>query len=469
MTLEAFLENNDTVTKINFENLVQLLRNNNSQYRKYSGDEETIYLKNFLIECSDDEFISFSDRITLSLRLEFYECFFNSKNTVFISGMICKNFVTFKNCIFPNGFYMYEGMFSKKLEIAGCSSKDFHITGGEFEEVNLYNSKASKIWISGGKFKELNINNWLPGDISKEITVINNDNELGNINIENQILSKLYLGGTNVTNTYTFKGLKCDNVSIIEFINTGSLNFYGIEPNMANSADNYFQLINSNLNKAQFYRAKFSDYYEFIIIDSYIIDSLFISCRWKNNIRSLRGPGYESFKATLANNRKIEPSERYGIKEAYRQLKQSMNKHSDKIQEHIFYSKEMDLHNQLLKWSPPWRNTFWDKLILSFSKIFSDYGQSFIKPLFFLLLVHLIMFILAVSLNGLAPLHISFANPTAQGFKTAFENYFIYINPLRKLETSLSGYLILLDLLMRVWSSYMIFNIIRASRRFISQ
>jgi len=69
---------------------------------------------------------------------------------------------------------------------------------------------------------------------------------------------------------------------------------------------------------------------------------------------------------------------------------------------------------------------------------------------------------------GLYPLQVNWNNPTSQGFKMASEQYFIYINPFRKLEISFSGYLVVVDLLMRVWSSYMLYNIIRASRRFIN-
>lgn len=91
-----------------------------------------------------------------------------------------------------------------------------------------------------------------------------------------------------------------------------------------------------------------------------------------------------------------------------------------------------------------------------------------IKPLLWLLVGHYIFFIVAFLLNGFYPLHISLFQANASDFQEAFTIYFVYINPFRRLEISLPGYLILLDLLMRVWSSYMIYNLIRASRRFIS-
>jgi len=114
-----------------------------------------------------------------------------------------------------------------------------------------------------------------------------------------------------------------------------------------------------------------------------------------------------------------------------------------------------------------WKSDFGTKLILRLSYLTSNYGQSIFLPLVWLIVGHFLFFSVGLILGGYLPLHISYSNPTSEGFKRAFEYFFIYINPVRKAETSLSGYLIVLDIIMRIWSSYMIYNIIRASRRFI--
>jgi hypothetical protein len=298
--------------------------------------------------------------------------------------------------------------------------------------------------------------------------ILNKPGELGNIDISNKYFDRIFINGTNKDRVYNFNNIKCDDFSISKFTNAGSLNIFGIEPKNPSSNNLYFEITHSNLDKAQFYRANFSMYKELIIIDSYISNCFFLGCQWQNNIRALGGPGSYSFEKSLQNKRKINREEAYKILEAYRQLKTSMDIHNDKIQEAKFYSAEMTIHSKLLRWSWPWQNSFWDKLILYWSRIFSNYGQNFIRPLFFLLVGHLLFFNFALLLGGFEPLHISISNPTIDGFKIAFEKYFIFINPLRKLEISLTGYLILLDLIMRIWSSYMIYNIIRASRRFIN-
>ena len=445
--------------------LRQLLITPPKEIIQYSGEESTILIDGYTIE---DEYIIFDESITINLRLKFQNCNFNCDKSLWIDGIVCNEYVTFEGCSFPSGIYFREGIFKKELLFKYVHSKDFHFSGGTFDKISISGYDIKKVWISGAKFESLYIGEYLVDDTINELTIFAKPNEVGDITVTQQKIDKLYLSGTNKDRKFNFSKIKCDNVAITNFTNDGSLNFYGIEPKDLTNDKRYFQIINSNLDKVQFYRALFSQYKELIIMDSFITDALFIGCKWSNNVRALYGPGYGTFEDSLKTGRKTTPTEIVAIKEAYRQLKISMSKHSDKIQEHKFYSEELNFHNQTLTWGKPWKNQFWDKMILLWSKVFSDYGQSFIKPLFWLLFGHFILFVVALLFQGFDPLHISFCNPTASGFKVAFEKFFIYINPLRRLETSLSGYLIALDLLMRIWSSYMIYNLIRASRRFIS-
>lgn len=453
--------------KISFERVLDIIKKEDSDFKKYPGsDEEATFFEDYVIE-TGGKYYTFDDEINTRLRLEFKNCSFSGEKTVFIMGMSCKHYVTFDGCEFSGGIYVHSGSFLKEVAFKGIRTPDFHLIGGSFSTITFSAYEINKLWVSGGSFELLDIGYWIGGDNLGDLTVINNNGEMGNIRVRAKYLNKFSLLGTNLSYKFDFRILKCNEVSITDFTNTGELTIFGLAP-ADHDKPSYFQIISSNLDKAQFYQTMFGQYTELIVIDSYLIDCLFIGCQWANNVRALRGPGYDSFKKSLETGRKIEGSEYYGIKEAYRQLKMSMNKHGDKVQETVFYSKEMNLYNHLQSWTPPWRNSFWDKLIIHFSRIFSNYGQSFLRPLFWLLAGHLLLFSFALALKGFWPLHINFEHPTHEGFQNAFEKYFIYINPLRPLATSLSGYLILLDLLMRIWSSYMIYNIIRASRRFIT-
>jgi len=447
------------------EELRAFLRNPPKELIKEEYGKSSIVISGYTFE---DEYLILDDTVTVNLPLKFEGCTFKSDKLFFIEGLICNKSLTFEGGTISDTIYFNGGTFKEEVLIKHVHVKNVHLSHCTFSKVSISGYEIDEVWMSGTKFESLHIGEHLFGDNIRNLILFAKEDETGDIFVNDQGFDKISLYGSNKGKQISFSKVRCNNVSITNFKNEGSLNFYGIEPKDMNNDKRYFQITNSNLDKVQFYRALFSRYKELIIIDSFITDTLFIGCKWSNNIRALNGPEYGTFEDSLKTGRKTTPKEIVAIKEAYRQLKISMSKHSDKIQEHKFYSQELNFHNQTLTWGKPWENQFWDKLILIWSKAFSDYGQSFIKPLFWLLSGHYLLFILALLLKGFTPLHISLCEPTASGFKESFEKFFIYINPLRRLETSLSGYLILLDLSMRIWSSYMIYNIIRASRRFIS-
>jgi hypothetical protein len=460
------MEQKSTNDKIySAEELREILRNPPKELIKGEDGKSSIVINGFTFE---DEYLYLDETVTVTLPLIFEGCTFNSNNFFFIDGLTCNKSLTFEGCTISDSIYFRSGTFKEEVLIKYVHVKKVQLSRCTFDKISISGYEIDTVWISGAKFESLHIGNFLIGDNISKLVIYAKEDETGDIFVKDQGFDDISLFGSNKGKQINFSNIKCNNVSITKFKNEGSLNFYGLEPKDLNNDKRYFQITDSNLDKVQFHRALFSQYKELIIIDSFITETLFIGCKWSNNVRALNGPGYGTFEDSLKTGRKTSPKEIVLIKEAYRQLKISMSKHSDKIQEHKFYSEELNFHNQTLTWGKPWGNQFWDKLIIIWSKTFSDYGQSFIKPFFWLFFGHYLLFILALILNGFKPLQISFSEPTASGFEEAFEKFFIYINPLRKFETSFSGYLILLDLLMRIWSSYMIYNIIRASRRFIS-
>jgi hypothetical protein len=442
-----------------------LLQNPPKEYIKEEYGNVSILINGYTFE---DEHLILDDSITVNLPLTFQGCTFKSDKSFFIHGLTCNETLTFDGCLISDSIYFARGTFKKEVLLKYVHVKKVHLSYCTFDKVSISGYDINEVWVSGTKFESLHIGEHLIGANISKLIIFAKEDETGDIFVREQSFDEISLYGTNKGKNFSFEKIKCNNISITNFKNEGSLNFFGIEPKDLTNDKRYFQITNSNLDKVQFYRALFSQYKELIIIDSFITDALFIGCKWSNNVRALNGPEYPTFEDSLKTGRKTTLKEIIAIKEAYRQLKISMSKHSDKIQEHKFYSEELNFYNKTLSWGKPWENQFWDKMILLWSKTFSDYGLSFIKPLFWLLFGHYILFLIAILFHGFDPLQISICEPTASGFQEAFEKFFIYINPLRRLETSFSGYLILIDLIMRIWSSYMIYNLIRATRRFIS-
>lgn len=452
-----------------------ILPNSSDIFRIKKDGISIISINGYIIE--DDSIVL--DHINLDLPLQFLNCTFRPKDSKFGHWnfqLTCNKILTFDNCKILGSIYFDNGKF-----------QDVMLNYTEIKHVNFNRSAFKRITISDCNIDSLifmeikaNILNIFGKGKIKMLNFFLKEDNVDNTLIQRQSFDNISLDGTNKGQEIRFEDVECDNISIQNFKNEGSLKFFGIKPKNVNNDKTNFSIFNSNLEKAEFYRTSFSKYKELIIIDSFITDTLFIGCEWRNNIRSSNPicEELESAPITTAwficlqswipwwskkDERKITPEEIIRIKEAYRQLKVSMAKISDKVQEHKFYAEELNFHNKSLSC----KTHFWDKLILGASKYFSNYGQSFIKPLLSLLFGHLFFFIIAILCDGFTPLHLS-NEPTFMGFEVAFEKFFIYINPLRKVETSFSGYLILLDLLMRIWSSYMIYNLIRASRRFIS-
>lgn len=359
MEYEELIKSNSSAKKISSDQLGNIINSEDKQYLKYSNDEAVIYIENHIIE---DEYISFGASLQLNFRLTFKDCFFLCKRFVFINGMVCKNYVTFENCYFTNGIYINEGVFAKELVFKLIHSRSFTINGGTFQKISLSGYDLKEVTLSGGKFESFNFGEYVAQDNIGSLIIINKPGELGDIDITNKYFDKIFINGTNKDRVYNFNNIKCDHFPINNFINKGSLNIFSVEPKDPSNENVYFEITKSNLDKAQFYRANFSMYKELVVIDSYISNCLFFGCQWRNNIRALSGSS--SFEESSENNRKINKEERYKILEAYRQLKTSMKIYNDKIQEAKFYSREMTIHSKLLKWSGPWQNSFWDKLIL---------------------------------------------------------------------------------------------------------
>jgi hypothetical protein len=229
----------------------------------------------------------------------------------------------------------------------------------------------------------------------------------------------------------------------------------------------------------------FNAFFNVYLTDVHLTDCSFVGVKWKYNIDSFKGRGIgkspkeEELPAKIAklnnelregyneiNELKHDPDViEYFSKqrEIYRQLKFAYEKQGDIINGQMFHSREMVAYNRTLNFE----KSPWTKAIIKMSYWFSDFGQSFIRPLIWLLAGHLILLQILIACGHFNDLAIDLGNPSWKGFEKSFIQFFKLINPLRRAENTFDGYEIVIDLAMRVWSSYMIYNIIRATRRFI--
>jgi hypothetical protein len=135
--------------------------------------------------------------------------------------------------------------------------------------------------------------------------------------------------------------------------------------------------------------------------------------------------------------------------------------------EHRFHSLEMKVYAMRLWRDGEWRtrNGLQTFVILLLSWGASDFGQSIIRPLLTVMVFGILLFTLFVYQGGASHLQIGGLD-WSKAWST-FPDVVNFMNPLRRPSGDLKEWPIVTDVLMRIISSYCIFNIVRATRRFV--
>lgn len=440
--------------RINASEFLRILQGHDKSYIREDYDDR-IQVKNFVI--TDN--LCFTNKFASSNIIEIENCFFEKE--FYLDGPIFTKRVSIENCFFDKSLLFTNATFSESLDLKfiHCSNS-FVLWGGNYKRITFSQYDLKELTVYGGEFTLLDIGYWTGSDIIGEITILNSGSKdkLGNINIKSMKIGKLYLGGDNKGNDFKIENCLCKVVIIEDFVNNGNLKFFGLEPLKDDNHKSYFEISKTNLGSSQFYRLNFKGFDEVNIFDSYLTDSIFSNVKWKDKITAFHRSELQSI-VKKHDDQKSTSKELSQIKETLRQLKLVMSKQGDKIQELKFYSQEMNTYNKLLPWTSPCTDNFWNKIILHLSRIFSDYGQSFLRPLIFLFVFNLIFFILIDI--------VSIDKNDWSSFIYCWGEYFKLINPLHKLDDTLIGWGVFLDLLSRIASSYFVFSLIRASRRFV--
>jgi hypothetical protein len=392
--------------------------------------------------------------------------------------------IIFNNCFFDRDVKLIRNIEIERLDFIVASIKgqlevhDCKIKEGKWSIID-----NSRVIINGGNFGNLNIGYW-GGCILKELS-FHFPKVYGLISVTSgkTKIERLDLFQYSSDLSISIEDIAVNSISVYRYRNEKSLRFSNLKT-FETDKESEFSIVESNLGSAEFYSIDFFAFKSLRILDTFLVDCIFVNVTFSKNIFSLKGRyvGQNDDEKILAI--KILAFEKYNWfrrrikrisfdkqiipyfqkkKETLRQIKYALNKQGDVVNEKIFHSLEMKAYDRSLSW----KKKFWTKFVIKFSSWTSDFGQSLHKPLLFLLIGHFALFSILLCTNQLNPLHISFQNPTEKGFWYSFHEYFILINPFRRTDNTFRGGFILVDLAMRIWSSYMIYNIIRASRRFI--
>lgn len=409
------------------------------------------------------ELVDLYDNTVIKEKITIIRCVFNEE--LVIENWTFENFVEFEDCTFKKGIRIHNGTFCKTLDFKWITVLGkLQITGGQFEKVSISFRNTKSTWITGGNFEELHIGDWLGDKHLEELIIINKRDLIGNIKVVGHTINKIYINGGNSQRNLLFRDIKCNHFIIKDLANSENLKLHGLVP--ISSGNSYFEIYNSTLFKAQFYKISFNKFDEVILVDTFINEVSILNSTWGDS--NFRAISVSEDIPEIKERNTISLEEIKQLKENFRQLKFVYEKQGDKINETFFYNLEMNSYNSLLSWSSPFQEIFWQKTILLLSRTLTSYGSSFLRPLLGLLLSTLLILLILISLYNYQNLEIVLPNKNdSTAFQIAIGEFFKLLNPLRKMDESLQGWAVMWDLISRILNSYFIFALIRSSRRFL--
>ncbi|SHN45493.1 hypothetical protein [Chitinophaga sp. CF418] len=395
------------------------------------------------------------------LRISFKNCIF-SDDVIF--SAIEYETIDFTDCIFEKKVLFKGGDFKKNIAFKGGSVKErMEISGGIFSGL-LLSLNCEELHIANAKFNDLAIRNIEEKTIvTIQKLLIKFNGIFGNISLNGIKLVEAELTGTIHKDVeFTLMDSHFTNLKLNKLFNNGKLRLFDLSPFSENEQKTSLFINNSNLAKTEFFSIDIAKIGSFGITNSFLIECTFVNLGWP-----------AKFFGALP---ELNNEQLLDRREMFRQLKYSYAKQGDTITEHKFHGFEMNAQMHYLRkkrWNQPGRNIFkkWSmhrqtSLVLWVSRLTSNYGQSFLAPLITLALLGILSFSGMVYWGYIKELAPDF-NLSWDRILITIAHFLYFINPIKRLDAqSINGGLII-DLGMRIITSYCIYNFIRATRRFV--
>lgn len=252
-------------------------------------------------------------------------------------------------------------------------------------------------------------------------------------------IQKIYLTSAAFASSVYFQisDTNVQDLYINSFINNGIIIFNNVAAKKTLNTTTTLQIVNSDLGNLQFIGCDLTGFGKFEYKNSKMA-SVFLA----DTILPHRSAITTSYDADLKEQLRL----------ALSQFKKIYEGQGDIVRAAEYRAEEMEVYrSQLSK-----RNKLGTWLILSLSHFTSSYGQSIWRPIFWLFCGHYLFFMWALGEEA-------FGKCT---FQEIIYSFFYLMNPIHQYIFK-NDWTILIDACMRIWSSYMVYNFIRASRRFI--
>jgi hypothetical protein len=365
---------------------------------------------------------------------------------------------TFYNCTFEGDVTFKAGNFGSTVRFLDGEIKgELKIDNSSFTNL-LVGLNCKHVQIAKGNFAQMylagyNKNTEETNTIDK--LYIDFDNVEGTLNIRYLFIKEIdFRGSISKDTQLLLTQLSFANLRIENLFNNGKIRISTLMPKPKLINQTLVWIANSNLSKTEFFDINLQKVKTIMISNSFLLECTFVNVLWPDKLNVLP---------------KIVDIENFlDSKETYRQLKYAYSRQGDAVLEHKFHGLEMNAYMSYL-WNNgeafKWKG-IWTFLVLKLSGCTSDYGQSVAKPLWTLFTCVLLLFPLQVRVGGVDSLQFHFDFSCQQVINTIGEAL-AFVNPLRKFESIHQGLPVIIDIVMRIISSYCLYNVLRATRRFV--
>jgi hypothetical protein len=451
--------------KITIENDCRILEKIDLKLTKivnagFSIQESTI---NY-IDISNSEFeINFSNSTFLkSVRVD------SLKGNVALISNEFSGWLKFWNLECNFSFTLNKNTFKDKFNIDGSRIKNLSIHGDAFDKKaelenrdlsgNNLETYLNQIYITEAKFTEGFDFNGLGKSIEK-ITLPITPEFVGVLKFVGWKVDMPHVSGVNQNLKLLFKNMSFRFFTIYDFTNYSDISF----DKCNGFGDCTLNLSDCDLGTTKFNEFDFDSFIK-IRIDNATLDKIKpTSSNWFKEEALEIGDG------TLTKQEEFKRK-----REIYRQIKQALKNNGNQIDSLIFQAREMSSYRNELKNSKKYK---WaDRIVMTVSRS-NDYGLNWGKPVIIVLAVTFIIYIILLPyLSNKIAYSLSFTledfKNTEDAFYSNLKTFWQLFNPIRKMDDTFgkvdSGWIYCLDLLHRIFLGIMIFQIIKAFRKYVT-
>lgn len=378
-----------------------------------------------------------------------------------------KNNLNLWNVEVPFAFISNDSIYTNRVKILACNLKSISLHNDNFQRdftldiEDAHNKRVQgsleELYVADCNFSEgFNLKTIGKSPISK-LTLPITTRMKGLLKIEGFQIEETKISGFSDSFNLVFSNILFKHLNILDFSNSGILNF----TNAKGSDESSFFLLNSDLGRTKFNNFSFNSF-----------DNIQIKT---SNIKEISTSNIIWFRPDQLNRVAGENTNYQELREIFRQIKQSLKQEGNIIDSLSFQAWEFKSYREELLSSNNY--TTGDRLIMSASWT-NDFGLDWTRTAIVILIMNLVFYYTILSSVVAFPLF-SIYRPMVLNFMSLNlfweekQLFFQLFNPVRRFSNmypeSVSDAVYFLDITQRILLAVLIFQLVKAFRKFVNK